>query len=280
MFSGGRNGCLRLSKSEKSDVMAAKCPECGHTLKIWNIRAECPYCGVNIPNHKWEERLDQDADFAERAFAKFHYKLSNFKSAVWGSKLRIVRLVLTFAPLIALLLPLYKFTVTLPFYSGAKTVSFLTFILDYLLEYDIGSVVTLFLGADVLGNAVRMVVIACLLLLLSVACGVLNFFVLLFAGINMRYMFNVVLNAISAVSFGVAAVFFMQFTTACESLGGGIITQCSLGYGFIVGVVLFLINFALNIVVGRGLKKQLKEQPSMQEFIDNEIAELHKAEAK
>ena len=106
--------------------MAAKCPECGCELKIWNIKAECPECGVNIPNHKWQERLESDANTAERAFAQFHYKLANFKSAVVGSKLRIARLILTFAPLIALVLPLYNFKLTLPFYNGEKTVSFLT----------------------------------------------------------------------------------------------------------------------------------------------------------
>lgn len=259
--------------------MAAKCPECGRTLKAWNIKAECPYCGTNIPNYKWEERLEEDSDTAENAFAKFHYKLANFKSAVVGSKLRIVRLVLTFAPLIALVLPLFKFTMNLPFYTGEKTVSFLSLILDYLLKYDIGSVIKL-MGGEVLGNAVLMVVIACVLLLLSVVCGVLNFFVLLISGIKMRYMFNVILNAISAVCFGTASVFFVLFTNSCNTLGGGIITNCSLGFGFIVGVVLFLVNFAMNIVVGKGLKKQLHEQPSMEEFIENEIAELHSAKAE
>ena len=47
-----------------------------------------------------------------------------------------------------------------------------------------------------------------------------------------------------------------------------------------MGVVLFLVNFAMNIVVGKGLKKQLREQPSMEEFIENEIAELHSAKAE
>lgn len=254
--------------------MSAKCPQCGRTLKIWNIKAECPDCGTSIPNYQWEKRLEDDANTAERAFAQFHYKLANFKSAAVGSKLRIVRLIMTFAPLIALVLPLYKFTVTLPFYSETKTVSFLTFVLDYLLKTDIGSAIKL-TGGDVLGNAALMVVIACALLLFSVVCGVLNFFVLLLSGIKMRYMFNVILNALSTLSFGIASIFFVQFTSACEALGGGIITNCSLGFGFIVGVILFAVNFALNIVVGKGLKKQLKEQPSMEEFIENEIAEFH-----
>ncbi len=253
--------------------MAAKCPECGCELKLWNIKAECPKCGVNIPNHKWQERLESDANTAERAFAQFHYKLANFKSAVVGSKIRIARLVLTFAPLIALVLPLYDFKLTLPFYTGEKSVSFLTFILDYLLETDIGSVLKL-IGGDVVGNAALMVVIACVLLLLAVVCGVLNFFVLLIAGIKLKYVFNVVLNAISTLCWAIAAIFFVQFTSACTALGGGIVTECSIGVGFLVGVALFLVNLTLNIVVGKGLRKQLNEQPSMEEFIENEIAEL------
>lgn len=256
--------------------MASKCPECGHTLKFWNVKAECPKCGVNIANHQWEKRLNDDADFAENAFAKFHYKLQNFKSAVFGSKLRIARLVLTFAPLLALVLPLYSFTLNIPFNKSEQSISFLTFILNYLLETDIGSVLKLMDG-EVLGTAATMVVVACVLMLLAVVFGVLNFFVLLIAGIKMKYVFNIVLNVLATACWAVSAVFFAQFTTACEALGGGIVTECSLGFGFIVGCVLFLVNVVMNVVVGKGLKKQLNEQPSLDEFVANEIAELRKS---
>ncbi|MBR5203365.1 MAG: hypothetical protein IKW45_08875 [Clostridia bacterium] len=255
--------------------MAAKCPQCGHTLKIWNAKAECPECGTNIPNYQWEKRLNDDADFAEHAFAKMHYKTANFKSATAGSKLRIVRLVMTFAPLIALVLPLYNFTLTLPFRESSESVSFLTFILNYLLKVDIGSVLKL-IGGEVVGDAALKVVIACALLLVAVVCGVSNFFVLLISGIKLRYRLNIALNFISTISWGVAAVFFAQFTSACTGLGGGIVTECSLGIGFVVGCILFAINFVLNVIVGKDLKKQMKEQPSMDEFIANEIASLRK----
>lgn len=255
--------------------MASKCPECGHTLKLWNVKAECPKCGVNIANHQWEKRLNDDADFAENAFARFHYKLQNFKSAVAGSKLRIARLILTFAPLIALVLPLYNFTLNLPFNNSEKSISFLSFVLDYLLETDIGSVLEL-MGGEILGTAAIMVVIACVLMLLAVVFGVLNFFVLLIAGIKMKYVFNIVLNVLATVCWSVSPIFLIQFSKACETLGGGIVTECNLGFGFIVGCVLFIVNVAMNIVVGKGLKKQLEEQPSLDEFVANEIAELRK----
>ena len=182
---------------------------------------------------------------------------------------------MTFAPLIALVLPLYNFTLSLPFRHTEESVSFLTFILNYLLKVDIGSVLKL-LGGEVLGDAALKVVIACVLLLVAVVCGVSNFFVLLISGIKMRYRLNIALNFISTVSWGLAAVFFAQFTSACTALGGGIVTECSLGIGFVVGCVLFAVNFVLNLVVGKGLKKQLNEQPSMEEFIANEIASLRK----
>jgi hypothetical protein len=259
--------------------MAAKCPECGHELKVWNVKAECPKCGVNIPNYKWEDRLNDDADFAENAFAKMHYKTNNFKSAVAGSKLRIVRLVMTFAPLIALVLPLFSFKLSLPFRESNESISFLTFILNYLLKVDIGSVLKL-IGGEVLGTATLMVVIACVLLLLAVVFGVSNFFVLLFSGIGLKYKLNIILNVLATSCWAVASVFFVQFANACETLGGGIVTDCSLGLGFIVGTVLFLVNVTLNIIVGKDLKKQMEEQPSMDEFIANEIAELRKPKAE
>lgn len=258
--------------------MATKCPECGHTLKIWNIKAECPKCGVNIPNHKWEERLEQDADVAEKSFARLHYRTKNFKSAVLGSKLRIVRLIMTFAPLIALVLPLYTFKLSLPFYEGKQTVSFLTFILNYLLKVDIGSVLALSKG-DVMGTATTLAVVACVLMLFSVVCGVLNFFVLLIAGINLRYVFNIILNLLSTLSFGAAAVVFVRFTAACVSLGGGIITDAHVGFGFIVGCILFAINFALNVIVGKSFKTQKAEQPDIDEFVENELRELRTPKA-
>ena len=259
--------------------MASKCPSCGHSLKIWDVKAECPKCGANIPNHQWEKRLSDDADFAENAFAKMHYKTSNFKSAVFGSKLRIARLVLTFAPLIALVLPLYNFTLNLPFRSGNESISFLSFVLDYLLKVDIGSVITL-MGGEVLGKAATMVVVACVLLLLAVVFGVLNFFVILFSGFKLKYMFNIILNVLATICWAVASVFFMQFTSACNELGGGIITECSLGFGFIVGTVLFIVNVVMNVIVGKGLKKQMAEQPSLEQFIENEINELRAGKTK
>ena len=117
-------------------------------------------------------------------------------------------------------------------------------------------------------------------IILAVVFGVSNFFVLLFSGIGLKYRLNILLNVLATACWAVASVFFVQFTTACETLAGGIVTDCSLGIGFIVGTVLFFVNVTLNVLVGKSLKKQMQEQPSMEEFIENEIAELRAPKAE
>lgn len=78
--------------------MASTCPNCGKKLHFWNIKAECSACGVSIPNFDWEARLEEDNRNAEKAFGVFNRTLSRMAYSMWGTKLRIARLVLTFLP--------------------------------------------------------------------------------------------------------------------------------------------------------------------------------------
>ena len=91
---------------------------------------------------------------------------------------------------------------------------------------------------------------------------------------------DVILNVLSTLSFGAAAIFFFKFTDACTSLGGGIITDAHVGFGFIVGCILFAVNFILNVIVGKSFKAQKKEQPNMDEFVENELRELRQPKAE
>ncbi|MFR1993492.1 MAG: hypothetical protein ACLS26_08430 [Eubacterium sp.] len=85
--------------------MASTCPNCGKKLHFWNVKAECSSCGVSIPNYNWQERLEEDSDKAEKQFAVFYKSLNRIAYSIWGTKLRIVRLVLTFLPAIGFILP-------------------------------------------------------------------------------------------------------------------------------------------------------------------------------
>lgn len=85
--------------------MASKCPACGKKLKLYHIKAECPYCKANIPNYNWEARLEEDSAIAEAKFASLYRKLNLLKYSVFGTKLRILRLLMSFIPAVGFILP-------------------------------------------------------------------------------------------------------------------------------------------------------------------------------
>jgi hypothetical protein len=94
-----------LNKSEGVSLMASACPNCGKKLHIYNVKAECPDCGVSIPNFNWEERLVEDNIKAEKKFESFYRTLNRIAYSIWGTKLRIARIVMSFIPAIGFLLP-------------------------------------------------------------------------------------------------------------------------------------------------------------------------------
>ena len=252
--------------------MAAKCPSCGEKLHWYDFRAECKHCGANIPNYDWENRLEADADAAEDSFARLHYHVNNFKSATVGSPLRIVRLVCTLLPLVALVVPLLNATFAFPFREGTESISFLTFVLNYLIKYDIGSVFKL-LSGEILGGAFQSLLLSILMALIAVVAGVLNFFVVLIGAINLRWLFNVILNAVSLVTWGLSALFLSQFTSATADLSVGLFSG-SVSPFFLVGIGLFLLDLVIDIVVGISLKKQKATQPGLEEAVEIELREL------
>lgn len=259
--------------------MAAKCPHCGEPLKWYNVKAECKHCGANIPNYNWEERLEEDAEKAEYSFAKLHYRLANFKSATVGSPFRIARLVFTLLPLVALVVPLLKMTLTLPFYEESTMVSFLTLILNYITKLDFFGGFKL-MSATALGAPVKFLMLAIVAALLAVAAGVLNFFVVLIAAINLRAGFNVVLNIIATLSWIASGVLLMQFVNAAAANTINVFEGSVVWWGYAIGIALFAANVVISILTAKSFRKQLKEQPSLEEAVENELAELRKEEAE
>lgn len=237
----------------------AVCPKCGRPLNFWNLKAECPTCGVNIPNYNWEERLDEDARNAEIAWAKFRVFTSNFKSALFGNKLRIIRFIFTFVPLVALILPLANYSINLPFvYADSVNMTLLDFTLNTLLTLNWGSLVTL-VTSDFIGGATAMLFISILLLYLAVVFGVLNFIFVLIRAPKLKAGFNMTMCICSTLCFIVSAVLF---TVCVSQIGNTTVTfiSGSLQYGIFIGTLLFALNVVLNTIVNKGFKKQREEQ--------------------
>lgn len=106
----------------------ATCPNCGKKIPWWNIKAECKYCGVSIPNFNWVGRLEEDNKSADAAFTVFYRTMNRVRYSLFGTKLRIVRFVLTFLPALAFIIPWSvvnstgeSFQLTLVSFTGAKS---------------------------------------------------------------------------------------------------------------------------------------------------------------
>ncbi len=237
----------------------AFCPKCGRHLNIWHVKAECPTCGVNIPNFDWEGRLNEDAEKATLAWSKFNKFTGNFKSALFGNKLRITRFIFTFVPLVALILPLANYSINLPFvYAESVNMTLVDFTLNTLLSLNWGSLISL-ISSSFIGAPTGMLIIAILLLYLAVVFGVLNFIFVLLRAPKLKAGFNITMCVLSTLCFALAAILF---TISVSSVANTTIAfvSGSVQYGIFVGIALFTLNVVLNTITNKGFKKQREAQ--------------------
>ena len=240
----------------------ALCPNCNEILNFWNIKAECPYCGVNIPNYNWEGRLNEDAERAEFAWVKFRKFTGNFKSALFGSKLRIIRFICTFLPLVALVLPLASYSISLPFINDSNNAfTLLDFTLNKLLTLNWGSLINL-VGTNNLGTPLLLVILSVLLLYLAVVFGVLNFLFVLIKAPSLKAGANIVLCVLSDLCFILPGIFFTIATNIISNTSAVVISG-SIQFGLFVGIALFTLNVVLNTIVNKTMKKQRSEQENV-----------------
>ncbi len=243
----------------------ALCPNCHEILNFWNVKAECPFCGVNIPNYDWEGRLDEDARNAEVAWVKFRKFTGNFKSALFGSKLRILRFICTFLPLVALILPLANYTINnLPFVdSSQQSFTLLDFTLNTLLSLNWGSLASL-CSSETIGLPFTLILISVLCLYLAVVFGVLNFVFILIKAPSLKATSNIVLCILSDICFILPAIFFTIASNSISNNSAAFITG-SVQFGIFVGIALFTLNVVLNVIVNKTLKKQRAMQEAENE---------------
>lgn len=248
----------------------AKCPHCNYKLQLIDIKAECPVCGVNIPNYKWEEKLEEDAINAERAFSSFRRKTSAFKDAFMGNKLRIARFVMTFAPLLFFLFPMFSFEANLPFSPGKEGVSVLGIILDIVNgKLDILSMLN-FISFEKSGTAFLLLYIALVMVVLGIVAGVLNFFVLVLSCFGYHAKGNIALCSISIITFASAIALIIVSSSMFETAIPEVFSL-SLSYSLFVGIAFFAVNLTLNCIT----EKQFR--PLRKEFAELELEDINKA---
>ena len=248
----------------------AKCPNCNYRLRLIDVNAECPVCKVNIPNFNWEERLEQDAVNSERAFASFRRKTGAFKNAFMGSKLRIARFILTFAPLLFFLFPMFTYDAKLPFSPGKEGVSMLNLILDIIGgKLDIGSLLG-FISLEKSGTAFLLLYLSLVMVVLGIVAGVLNFFVLILSCFGYHAKGNIALCAISNITF-IAAIVMIIVSSAMFAASVPEIFSLNVSTGLFVGIFFFTINLVINIIT----EKQFR--PLRRELAELELQDINKA---
>ena len=243
----------------------AKCPKCNRKLHIWNIKAECPDCGVNIANYDWENRLEQDAIEAEIAFAKLRDTLNRFKYSFVGTKLRIARIPVSVLPLFSFLLPLGTLAVSFPFFSKNFTLNAITIVMEIIGGVDIMGI---FKGMNsaIIGDSLKMLVATLVLVVLSVLSLLVSlaFLLLNFKKFNSKGLF--VTNLVASCMMLASSFTFAKFSDLVADGSLAAAWQSGPSWGVYVSAALFLASAIINLCVSL----QKVELPTADEKSDTE----------
>ena len=199
--------------------MATKCPNCGTEIKWYNIKADCSKCGVSIPNFNWEARLEEDNKKAEEKFGKLYRTLNLLRYSVTGTKMRILRIVMSFIPIVGIIIPwatLKSDSATLNydllglFTDGTSTINFLGMIFK-----DLGGIIGA-LSAEGFSGPASFMIFGLVSVLLSIVILVVAFFLIFITFKKPKTKAMVITDILGLVFMG-AGIFF--FSTACGKIG-------------------------------------------------------------
>ncbi len=227
----------------------AKCPKCNRKLHIWNIKAECPDCGVNIANYDWENRLEQDAIEAEKAFAKLRETMKRFKYSFVGTKLRIARIPISVLPLFSFLLPLGTLSVAIPFFEEKFSLNAITIVMN-ILNFDIGGIFKAPSSA-IIGDAALMFMLSLLFVVLSALSLLVS---LVFLMLNFKKFNSLGLcltNLVASAMMFASAFCFNNLSGMIEASTFADAISCAPSWGVFVSGALFLASSVTNFLVSR-----------------------------
>lgn len=213
----------------------ANCPNCQKHLRIVDWKQKCPHCDANIVLYDMQERLMQDADKAEVQYYYFQKKIDRLKAAFVGSKLSVARIFTSLLPIAALFLPIVKcdFTESLSEMSGKLDIMK---IYNGVGDINLGEVLSSVSGAD------APFLVSVILFLLSVILILVHFILLTLAASPKGKARSYILNIAMFGSSVIAAI--------CFSLSpSGAIATGSIQIGGILYILLFALNFAIEIII-------------------------------
>ncbi len=244
--------------------MASTCPNCGKKLHIWDVKAECTSCGVSIPNYNWEARLEEDNIKAEQQFAVFNRTLNRISYSIYGTKLRIARLVLTFLPAIGFILPwatlksdAESFDLSIISFGGNKA------LIDFFKSF-FGDTSLYFtnMGFEDYSGALTLDFAGYILFVLSALLIVIAFFLNIIMCKKPKTKSTIVFDILSiAASVASVVCFVMSGSLAGDAVAFNfgdyavINATASIGWGYFVALALLLVATGINIAVAKAPAK-------------------------
>lgn len=285
--------------------MASTCPNCGKKLKWYNVKAECSECGVSIPNFNWEGRLEEDAERSEKKFQSFYRTMNMLAYSIWGTKLRILRIILSFLPVIGFILP-WAYLKSDAESIGIDFIGIFTdgkSLIDVLSDFfsNMGLYFTN-MSYEANSGVLTFTLLAILFMLLSLVFIVVAFFLIFFTTKHPKTKAMVVFDALSIVFTAASGILFLVGLSSASNqtavnfgsfslynISGGI------SWGIFVALALLIAAFVMNLLVAKApaksheeleeerlAKKAAKEEKERQEDIKKEKAreEAEKAAAE
>ncbi|MBQ8762958.1 MAG: hypothetical protein IJZ07_02505 [Clostridia bacterium] len=236
----------------------AKCPKCGRKLTLFDWKPNCPGCGVNLVYYGMEERLLDEADAAEAEHAKLQKRIDRLKASFVGSKLTIVRIILSILPIATLLLPLCSVTYSGPFIEQTTTNINAIEIYNLVSSLDFDALLTM-IGSNVLGTSFIGYAGALVCLLLSLVLVIVSLLMLMLACSPKGNPRNITLNVITIALAAAAPVFFNIFSTNISAVFPDFISG-KIGFGIFIYIGALALLLAINIIIAvKGVEVKYKQ---------------------
>ncbi len=236
----------------------AKCPKCGRKLTFFDWKPNCPGCGVNLVYYGMEERLLKEADAAEAEHARLQKRIDRLKASFVGSKLTIIRIVLSVLPIAALMLPLATVTYSGPFIEATtKSINAIE-IYNIVSSLDFDALFTM-IGSNLLGTSFIGYLGALLCILLSLVFVIVSLVMLTLACSPKGNPRNITLNIIAIVFAVASGVFFNVFANGINAVFPEFISG-SISFGIFVYIAALALLLAINIVIAvKGVEVKYKQ---------------------
>lgn len=244
--------------------MSSCCPNCGKKLHWYDVKAECSQCGVSIPNYNWEAKLEADSQLAEKKFAVFYRGLNRLAYSIWGTKLRIVRIIFSVLPAIGFLLPwsVVKsdgLSVGLDLFGMTCDKSLIDIFSDFFANT--GLYFTN-MGYEGYSGVLTFSMLAVLFMALSLLVAVVSFFLILITAKHSKTKAMTVLDIISVLFAVMSAVMTTVVSGSASSqtaVNFGTFSlynpSASVSWGFYIALVLLIVAVIFNALVAKAPAK-------------------------